>query len=140
MGKTKWRELLDKRAILLRKNKRGLLGETALHIASGGGSLDAVKLLLDKNASANQQDNAGETPLHYAALAGHLAVAEVLLREGADPSLESHFMETPAFVARQNPAECVGVDSSKVADLLEAEMQPKKTSRCVSCLRFGFSK
>jgi len=107
----------------------GLLGETALHIAAGCGHQDVVKLLLERAANPNQQDNDGETPLHYAAMAGQLGCAEELLQSGADPSIESYYIETPAYVARQNPAVFLGVDTSKIADLCEDNMISRTLQR-----------
>jgi len=45
-------------------------GETPLHIASGHGNLEAVKILLDHGASADAQNLELETPMHLAAQKG----------------------------------------------------------------------
>merc|ERR1712176_1182242 len=58
--------------------------------------------------------------MHYAAVAGEAGTVKLLLRYGARAGAESNFAETPLFIAQQNPAEFLGVDTRKVVSLLQS--------------------
>ena len=69
-------------------DRRGWLGQTALHHYAGRGETAAVKLALDHGADPNVLDDERHgTPLAWAASAGHLDAARLLVDRGADPSL-----------------------------------------------------
>ncbi|KAG9296817.1 hypothetical protein G9A89_002214 [Geosiphon pyriformis] len=68
-------------------NSRNREGLTALHWASDGGHLEAVKLLIEKGANVNALTSEKETPLHYACLAEQIEVARLLYRSGADHAI-----------------------------------------------------
>jgi ankyrin repeat protein len=57
---------------------------TPLHLASYGGFVDVVKLLLDKGADSAAVDNDGSTPLHYAAIGGKAETVKLLLEYSKD--------------------------------------------------------
>ena len=57
-------------------------GNTPLHAACQGGSLNTVKALLRRECETNAQNRHGNTPLHYAYAFGHQDVAEYLVRKG----------------------------------------------------------
>ena len=59
-------------------------GRSALHLASGGGHVEIVKLLIERGANVEAKDAAGETPLHVAVAKGRAACVAELLRSGAD--------------------------------------------------------
>ena len=59
-------------------------GATPLIVASAGGHLEAVRLLLEAGADKDKASQDGGTPLLHAARDGHLEVAQLLLRAGAD--------------------------------------------------------
>lgn len=62
-------------------------GETPLHLAATGGSVDCVRLLLDAGSNPIAQDSVkGWTPLHCAASQRHLQVLACLLDAKADPN------------------------------------------------------
>lgn len=63
-------------------NTRDRNRETPLHLASGHGKLDMVRLLLTSGSSVDSQDE-DSTPLHRAAQSGHLDIVILLLRSGA---------------------------------------------------------
>ena len=54
-------------------------GATALHMASEGGHLQCVNLLLQNHAGVNIVDNQQYTPLFSACQMGHKDVVETLL-------------------------------------------------------------
>ena len=62
---------------------------TALMVVSYFGFQRAAKLLLEKGAEANIQDEDGWTALYWAAGSGHGAVVETLLEKGADVNIQN---------------------------------------------------
>ena len=62
-------------------------GESLLHVATKSGHLSMVKLLLEKGAEINVQDESGNTPLHYASANGKKDVVKYLLDKEADVSI-----------------------------------------------------
>ena len=95
------RRLLREGADVDSRNNRG---ETALHIASIWGRVEAVRELLSghgRAANANLQEGVdGLTPLHMAVHCGHAAVVRALIREGgAVLDLRSNLGETPLHEA-----------------------------------------
>ena len=65
---------------------RGLTSpwQSPLHVSSGNGDVDLVKLLLKKGADLSRTDDKGFTPLHSACKAGHLEVVSTLLEARSD--------------------------------------------------------
>lgn len=63
-------------------NKRGRVAP-----AANSGSMQVLRLLLEKGADGNACNKWRETPLLIAANNGHCAAVEALLNHGADPSL-----------------------------------------------------
>ncbi|KAK6511871.1 hypothetical protein TWF481_000776 [Arthrobotrys musiformis] len=63
----------------LRGNDKGPDGRTSLSWAAFHGNIDAVKLLLEKNADRNICDQNGYVPLLLAAEQGHHRIVEILL-------------------------------------------------------------
>jgi len=72
-----------------------------LHRAVGGGSIDAVKLLLSHGATI-AADKYGYTPLHTAAAVGNVAVARLLIDHGATLDATNEDGKTPLDVAESN--------------------------------------
>ena len=60
------------------------LGETPLHCAVAGGQSEAARLLLEKGASINVNNDFLRTPLHYAAVLGHLDIVKLLCHAQAN--------------------------------------------------------
>ncbi|KAI3392716.1 hypothetical protein diail_5273 [Diaporthe ilicicola] len=69
---------------------------TCLHMATGNGHLEIVKIILshfadrpkeEKQALLDAQNEFGNTGLHWAALGGHLELVKLLVAEGASPAL-----------------------------------------------------
>lgn len=70
-------ELLDKKPSYI--NKPSSSGETALHKAAAKGSLDCVKLLVQRGANVNLVDKQGRTPLLIAWDNGHFECHKYML-------------------------------------------------------------
>lgn len=60
-------------------------GWTPLHYAASGASLEAIDLLLSRDAAIDAPAPNGNTPLMMAAAYGSIDGAELLLKRGADP-------------------------------------------------------
>jgi len=65
----------------------GYGGESLLHVAAKSGHVSMVKMLLDKGANINIQDESGNTALHYAAANGKKDMVKLLLEKDADASV-----------------------------------------------------
>lgn len=75
-------------------------GCSALHIASGHGYLDIVKLLTSHGLSVDEADSGNLwTPLHYAAMKGYLDLTQWLISAGARPGALDKTQFTPMFLA-----------------------------------------
>ena len=70
-------DLLDKKPWYI--NKPSSSGETALHKAAAKGSLDCVKLLIQRGANVNLVDKQGRTPLLIAWENGHFECHKYML-------------------------------------------------------------
>eukprot|EP00471_Norrisiella_sphaerica_P000875 CAMPEP_0184490398 /NCGR_PEP_ID=MMETSP0113_2-20130426/17807_1 /TAXON_ID=91329 /ORGANISM="Norrisiella sphaerica, Strain BC52" /LENGTH=360 /DNA_ID=CAMNT_0026874267 /DNA_START=89 /DNA_END=1171 /DNA_ORIENTATION=- len=66
-----------------------VLGQTALHLASDYGHEDLAKLLVEKKANVNLQDDDGYTPLHYAIVCERTPLIRLLVQSGADVNIEN---------------------------------------------------
>lgn len=78
-------------------------GETALHILSGNGNADGVKLLVKQyNANINLRDNHGNTVMHFAAKNGHTDVVRFFLDCNFDINAQNDFEETSLMVCKNN--------------------------------------
>lgn len=62
-------------------------GSSPLHCAVTSAYEDAVRVLLDYNASINLPGPDGHTPLHIAAMRGHESIIALLLQSGASDDL-----------------------------------------------------
>eukprot|EP01114_Cavostelium_apophysatum_P014797 TRINITY_DN3922_c1_g1_i1.p1 TRINITY_DN3922_c1_g1~~TRINITY_DN3922_c1_g1_i1.p1 ORF type:complete len:591 (-),score=160.58 TRINITY_DN3922_c1_g1_i1:303-2075(-) len=76
--------------------------QTPLHIAARSGSLDCVRLLLEKGASVNSKDIKGNTPLHLAAIGGYEAMVSLLIKKGAKVTEENLDNKTAMHLATEH--------------------------------------
>ena len=85
---------------------------TALHMASGNGHLEIVKILLEESRiNLNVLNESGNTALHYAALNGKKEIAELLISKSADANIKNEFGRIALEDALQN-------GHSEIAELL----------------------
>jgi ankyrin repeat protein len=96
-------------------------GQTALMIAVGFGSVDAMKILIDGGADVNETSQAGVTALHWCA--GEIKKVRLLLEHGADVHARSQMGRTPLLVAAytNGASETVKLLLSKGADVNAAD-------------------
>jgi ankyrin repeat protein len=73
------------------------LGETPLHYAATYGSVDSVRVLLERGADPNARNRAGATPLIYGAY--NIDRAHLLVEKGADVNAHAQNGVTPLMVA-----------------------------------------
>ncbi|MDD5139305.1 MAG: ankyrin repeat domain-containing protein [Verrucomicrobiales bacterium] len=76
-------------------NSKDIYGNTPLHIAANGGSVDELALLVDYKADVNAKSNNGGTPLLFASYANRQDEAEWLLAHKADINAKNDKGETP---------------------------------------------
>jgi ankyrin repeat protein len=76
-------------------NEKDKFGCTPLHVAASVGNLKILKLLLDKVADIDAQNNLGETPLFRATYCKQFAAANFLKQKGANPTLENNYKISP---------------------------------------------
>ncbi|KAJ1548822.1 hypothetical protein HK405_014554 [Cladochytrium tenue] len=75
---------------------------TPLHIATQGGHIEMVRLLLEHGAEKDARTKKQTTPLHWAAQNGHDRVARLLLDRGADLNARTAEQSTPLHFAGED--------------------------------------
>ncbi len=121
-------------AALLRWDKidvepRNKADESPLMLASLGGYLETVKLLIERGADVNKP---GWAPLHYAATRGHLEVMNLLLERNAYIDAASPNGTTPLMMAAYYGS------ASAVKLLLEAGADPLlKNQQALTAIDFA---
>ncbi|KAF2903365.1 hypothetical protein ILUMI_02821, partial [Ignelater luminosus] len=76
--------------------------ETPLILAAQGGSLDAVRLLLSKNANIEAKDCNGMTALHWVSIKGYQHILCILLNNDAELEVKDNEGRTALICAAQN--------------------------------------
>ena len=64
-------------------------GQSGLQVAFKTGNFDIAKLLIERGADVNLQDQEGDTALHRAAQNGNDRILKMLLVKGANPNLKN---------------------------------------------------
>ena len=77
------------------------------------GNIQMTRLLIDKGANIEAQNNARRSPIYWTAFNGDETLALMLLKAEADPDPVDYFGRTPAFWARQS-------GYPEIADILDA--------------------
>ena len=96
-------------------------GETALMIAAGAGSLDAVRQLVQHGADVNAAEpRGGQTALMWAAAEGHSDVVAGLIEMGANVNAASKAGFTPLVFA------VVKDDVASIETLLDGRRQSER--------------
>ncbi|TAL39519.1 MAG: ankyrin repeat domain-containing protein [Alphaproteobacteria bacterium] len=96
------------------------MNRSALYHAAYAGREDIVKLLIEKNADVNLEDDEGETPLIAALENKHFSIAALLLENGADiNTVSGRQQQTPLHWA------------------FNMDMDEKKTDRVIWLLEKG---
>ena len=70
-------------------------GQTPLMAAAGRGDVEAMLMLIEKNANVNARNGAGATALMGAAASGNPRAVQLLLDKGADPNIINKRDESP---------------------------------------------
>ncbi|KAK4205323.1 ankyrin repeat-containing domain protein [Triangularia verruculosa] len=96
--------------------------ETALHMASSGGFVPIMKLLLDHHASIEKRDKRGMTPLMKAAREDKLAAVKCLIARGAEYEARDNDGRTLLHIA------AVGGKEEVVRYLLDQEAHYKTSN------------
>jgi len=105
-------------------------GNTALMSAAGGGTVEVVRLLLERGANVDQQNENGWTALMSAAFRGYADVISLLLAHGADAGLKNHEEDPALVVALENQA---GVPVGETAEeRIEREEGYKRSIRLLT--------
>lgn len=107
--------LIEKGAKIDQKNQ---IGQTPLHIASGGRCIDCVKELLEAGADINIQDNEGRTAVHMAIKRERKDILEYLLTHEANLNIAENTGKTPVhYAAICGYSELIAVMKEKGADV-----------------------
>ena len=76
------------------------VGETALHLACKGKSVEMVEMLINYGLNVNAKTKSGATPLIYAAKDGRFDICKKLIESGTDVSIKTKSGETALDCAR----------------------------------------
>lgn len=109
-------------------------GNTPLHIASTGGLLGLMKVLLKLGADPNARNNERRTPLHFAVTEGHAEAASLLIEAKADVYAPDRFdvqpfdlMYNPGPISKSDALKFLNVTQRpvrKIERLLHPELSP----------------
>jgi len=95
--------LLEMGADINRKCPQSQGGRTTLHWMALEGDAAAIRILLEKEASLDEGDEAGKTALHHAVREGHRVAVYVLLEKGAALDKKDKAGKTSSAYAQKLP-------------------------------------
>jgi ankyrin repeat protein len=75
------------------------LGDSLLHQAAWQGQTEIAKLLIEKGANVNAQNEEGNTPLHFAAWEGQTETVKLLIEKGANVNAQNEEGNSPLHLA-----------------------------------------
>ncbi|KAG5885438.1 hypothetical protein JTB14_020773 [Gonioctena quinquepunctata] len=85
-------------------------GIRPIHYAAHSGSLECLRLLIDKGADVNATTSADRRPIHDAALFGRMECLQLLVEKGADVNAATSARHTPIHeAARSGSVECLHI-------------------------------
>lgn len=85
-------------------------GNTALILASWGGHVDSVEMILNADADPNIQNDDGNTALIYASYGKRVDILAMLLNAGADPTIRNDEGETALSVSEDEEINNILID------------------------------
>ena len=77
-------------------------GQSPLHFACEGGSIDTTDILISKKADVNSKNKDGNTPLHLAMAKGNQIISEILVDSGADTKAKNNEGKIPGEDIEKN--------------------------------------
>mmetsp|Transcript_53354 Transcript_53354/g.133945 ORF Transcript_53354/g.133945 Transcript_53354/m.133945 type:complete len:170 (-) Transcript_53354:162-671(-) len=112
-----------------------VVGNSALHYASGGNHVDIVSMLIEKGANMNIKNRVGDTPLHKAAEKASLEAAQLLVSRGASTAIRNDLGFLPVDLSKYDdlgelltPVEEGGGDDNEEDILPNDEYDPQAGS------------
>jgi len=113
------------------------IGNTALMEACEYGHLEIVKLLIEKGADVNLDNNFGITALMYASKKGYLKIIELLLKNDADINYQDNYGKNSAYTAliyacKEGQLETVKLLLKKGANINEKDVS-NETALLIAC-------
>lgn len=95
-------------------NKKNLGGATALHLASRSGNYEIAKILIEKGADLNIEDNEGWTPLMRASSFAYSDIIQLLVTSGAKIDKKNDSKESALIIsAKSRCLDCVNIITNK---------------------------
>lgn len=112
----------------LEANQYSSKRKSPLYYAAKIGSLDIVKLLIEKNASVNNPDDEERTPLYWASQNGFNDIVEYLIRSGANVNQCNRKRKSPLYCAsKRGSLNIVKLLLNKGADINKSTINNKSS-------------
>ena len=92
-------DINQKGSVISKATSKHVHGATALWVASTGGHLELVRMLLNYGAQVDLPTGSNSTPLRGASFHGHIKVMEELLNKGANVNTPNSVGQSPLLIA-----------------------------------------